>query len=498
MSARIGIELAPSVCRIVELDAPLSRARHGTPLPRVQSFATLLRSDRATAEAFGALRRRHARVVVWDVPGGHRRVIVADGAYDRMRAEALTSVVRGSGLPVRATLSDIAPAASVEQGSRRRAVLVATADAAGVSAALGPLVKAGIKIDAVLTPAAALWSLARLRRAIDQRDDPPGDEAFVVLEEGVGAAALIHGGAMLAARTLPWGFVDASSGRRLLRPRQEVATRLAGDLAEFLSASRRDPAGLSQISVCGAMPDLRSMTAQLVERLDVEVEPLDSMFGINPRLPDQQFSERVAEMRLAWAAAADERPSLDLFRARRTGAGRKYRSRVAIAAGLVAGLGVGWLVQQRWGPVAARPRPTFTPGRPAPPPLAIAQAPVAAPAPVAAAIAPTADSIAVPGLLRAEEPAAAPPPPEPAPLDVPRRPEPVPATRPSRPAETPLAFDANLGTILFGSERRLAIVDGRIVGEGDEVRGARVVEISQNAVLLRDAQGRLRRLTGSR
>jgi hypothetical protein len=42
----------------------------------------------------------------------------------------------------------------------------------------------------------------------------------------------------------------------------------------------------------------------------------------------------------------------------------------------------------------------------------------------------------------------------------------------------------------------LAIVDGRIVGEGDEIRGAQVVEITQNAVLLRDAQGRLRRLTG--
>jgi hypothetical protein len=396
MSARIGIELAPSVCRIVELDAPLHRARHGTPLPRVQSFSTLLRSDRALADAFGALRRRRARVVVWDVPAGHRQVVVADGAYDRMRAEALASV-RASGVPVRAMLSDIASAASVAQGSRRRAVLVATADAAGVDAALGPLVNAGIRIDAVLTPAAALWSLAKLRRAIDPRDDPPGDEAFVVLEEGIGAAALIHGGAMIAARTLPWGFVDASSGRRLLRPRQEVATRLAGDLAAFLSASRRDPAGLSQISVCGAMPDLRSMTVQLVERLDVEVEPLDSMFGVNPRLADHHFSERVAEMRLAWAAAAEPRPALDLFRARRAGATRRHLSRAAIAAGIAAGLGVGWLVQQRWGPVSARSRPVFTPQRPAPPPLAVAQAPLhppqTVPAPGAADLAPPAGPI---------------------------------------------------------------------------------------------------------
>jgi hypothetical protein len=32
-------------------------------------------------------------------------------------------------------------------------------------------------------------------------------------------------------------------------------------------------------------------------------------------------------------------------------------------------------------------------------------------------------------------------------------------------------FEASLSTILFGPERRLAIVDGRIVGEGDEIRG---------------------------
>ena len=49
---------------------------------------------------------------------------------------------------------------------------------------------------------------------------------------------------------------------------------------------------------------------------------------------------------------------------------------------------------------------------------------------------------------------------------------------PPRPPEVALPFDASLQTILFGPERRLAIVDGRIVGEGDEIKGARVVEIT--------------------
>jgi hypothetical protein len=56
-------------------------------------------------------------------------------------------------------------------------------------------------------------------------------------------------------------------------------------------------------------------------------------------------------------------------------------------------------------------------------------------------------------------------------------------------------FDAVLGTILFSPDRKFAIVNGRIVGPGDEVNGARIVDITPTTVLLRDAQGRLRSLT---
>jgi len=58
-----------------------------------------------------------------------------------------------------------------------------------------------------------------------------------------------------------------------------------------------------------------------------------------------------------------------------------------------------------------------------------------------------------------------------------------------------LPLEAALSGILFSPDRQLAIVDGRVVGRGDIVRGATVVEISEGAVLLRDSQGRLRRLS---
>jgi hypothetical protein len=62
-----------------------------------------------------------------------------------------------------------------------------------------------------------------------------------------------------------------------------------------------------------------------------------------------------------------------------------------------------------------------------------------------------------------------------------------PALPKARPApEVAFSFDAVLGTILYSADRTLAIIDNRIVGVGDEVRSARVVEITAGGVLLRD------------
>jgi hypothetical protein len=56
-------------------------------------------------------------------------------------------------------------------------------------------------------------------------------------------------------------------------------------------------------------------------------------------------------------------------------------------------------------------------------------------------------------------------------------------------------FDATLETILHSPERRLAIIDGRIVQIGDEIRGSRIVDITPRAVFLRDAAGVTRTLS---
>ena len=81
---------------------------------------------------------------------------------------------------------------------------------------------------------------------------------------------------------------------------------------------------------------------------------------------------------------------------------------------------------------------------------------------------------------------------------MPRASEDRPAPRPARKPpveEAPLPFDGTLGTILYGADRKLAIVDGRIVQVGDDVKGARVIEITPNSVLFRDRAGQLRQLS---
>jgi len=245
------------------------------------------------------------------------------------------------------------------------------------------------------------------------------------------------------------------------------------------------------------MPELRSMTGPLMERFGVVVEPLDSLFGIDAaRLPEpvDEFRERGAALRLAWAAAADWPSPINLLRFRKRQASKRLLARVAVATGMAAGLVLGWRIErsQTWRsmgttPAANLPVRAQTASMLAPP-AAMKLAPPAAMNPAAH------EDRSPPTTQRLT--AVSPPAPTPVaaitPLEAPQ-PAPPRARLPLLPGSA-LPFDAVLGTILYSPGRRLAIVDGGIVAPGDEVRGARILEITPDAVLLRDGQGRLKRL----
>ena len=555
MTARVGIELSPSACRIVEIDRQLAWGR-SLRETRVRSFAVLPPSGLEPRTKLQSLRRRTAAVVVWNAASEHRQVVVTGGPYESMRAEALAALA-AAGVQTHGVLADIAPLVERPARGVRHSVVIAIASASELSAALQPLRDAGIHVRSVTTPALALASLARQRRAFSV---PGVIEAYVALEETATCIALVRDSALVAARELPWGYAQNASG--VARRRDDIAARLAGGVIEFVAAVGGGQRDIGQVCICGGLPELRNMTLPLMERLDVEVEPLDSMFGVDAAHvpePADEFRERIVELRLAWAAAADWPPPINLLRAQRRSASKATLARAAVAAGVVASLAAGWRVEQGqwWQSTASKPRPgTATNDAPrgraaspapaprvTPPPDVGARQPPAVTPPTAPPVAETKPSVAPPPrtapaaaatnepasrrveepvpprrveppparteppMARSESPAASriepPPRVEPSPRVEPAPPRserdtsrPPGSSTPAKPApqQTP-PFDAVLGTILYSSDRKLAIIDGRIVGLGDEVRGARVTDITPTAVLLTDAQGRLRRLT---
>ena len=672
MPTRVGIEISPVACRIVELEAE-PRWRRQTADTRVRSFARLPLTGPQMRGELASLRGRKVAVVAWGLRSDHRQVIVTNGSKDRMRREAMAAV-RNLGVDTRGMMGDVAPVTPQVAGMTRRPVVLAIAAAHEVSSAVEPLVDAGLNVRSVVTPAVALMSLARLRRAFAA---PDVMEAYVALEENMMSFALVRDGALIAARDFAWGYVDEPLAQQQPRPREEIATRLADELESFFGAVAAGRRSVTQVCICGGLPELRSMTVPLMERLDLEVETLDSLFAIDAaRLPEptDEFRERCAELRLAWAVVADWPEPINLLRERQRRQTRTALARAAVIAGVTAGLGVGWKVERSawWqstasksaagvkpptspstrqaapaksAPVRQAPpstamtnvRPLLPPAPPvvnapvvkppavkppvvkplivnapvveppiakapavkppvvkplivkplivnAPvvePPIAkapavkppvveplivnapvveplivnapvvkppIAKAPVVTPpiakAPVvkppvvsapssavAKATPPAGNKPAAPPVARAEPssavakasppvanatppvaqtaappklatatPTRAPATPTLAPGAPSRREEtPRPeATAPREPqpkiGPAPLPFDAALSTILYSPDRKLAIIDGRIVQPGDDVRGARVIEITSMAVLLRDAQGRLRRL----
>ena len=144
----------------------------------------------------------------------------------------------------------------------------------------------------------------------------------------------MRGGVLIASRDLAMGVSSTSSARASEpRDREDIAARLVDAIGEFAAAIGGAPGEINQVCVCGGHPELRSMTAPLMEQLDVEVEPLDSLFGIDAaRLPEpaDEFRERSAELRLAWAAAADSPPTINLLRARNRQASKTMLARAAV------------------------------------------------------------------------------------------------------------------------------------------------------------------------
>jgi hypothetical protein len=341
MPVRLGIELSSGACRIVELDAGRGFGRRGSDT-RVRSFARLPRADAEAHLKLASFRRQPAALVVWGLHSEHRQAVVTRGSFYRMRHEAVAAT-RSAGVDTSGMVADISPVSGRVQDATRQPVVVALARMDEVAAALRSLTDDGVRVRSIVTPALALASLAKLRRP----SATPGlTEAYVALDETATAIALMRDGALVAACEQDWGYQD---DRGNTRPRDTVARGLADEIERFLDACGADRKAVSQICVCGGLPELRSMTVPLMERLDVEVETLDSLFAIDAaRLPEpaDEFRDRSAELRLAWAVAADWPAPINLLRERQRRRAKIVLTQAAVVAGVATGVGLAWQVQQ--------------------------------------------------------------------------------------------------------------------------------------------------------
>jgi hypothetical protein len=65
---------------------------------------------------------------------------------------------------------------------------------------------------------------------------------------------------------------------------------------------------VSHVLLCGDMPDIRSLTAPLIDRLNIEVETLDTLDGIDAATLPEGFAERAPTLRLASSIAVEPPP----------------------------------------------------------------------------------------------------------------------------------------------------------------------------------------------
>lgn len=349
------------------------------------------------------------------------------------------------------------------------------APAAADDPASAPLVKpiadAGFRVEAILTPAEALARLAATRRRAND-----GPAAWLSINTHGAAIAIVNGMDILFSRTLSWSYrANFATVREQLLQRYSLVAHIAPELQRGIALVRaKHGLKVDTAVTCGNLPDLRSLTMPLIEELDLEVETLDSIEGLQARGVSvlEKFAEAAPAIRLACAAAV--MPS-----SRR----RSFSLATGVAAALVVGavaLGASLMLRGRDAGLPGDVRVTVQgvqPERPVP----------ERPLPAASTGSGQA-SMPVAGLgSRQEEPRPA------ATSEAPVRPVRTHASTPSAPAQAavkkPLPPVPPLTSILIDGGRRLAMFGGVIVGVGDAVGPRTVVRIDQHLVVLREPSG---------
>jgi hypothetical protein len=476
---RTGIELSPSLCTLAVADRA-GAPRGGRPVLRVRKFATFTNIDN-TVVLVADLREmvdshavpKHAWITLWGARHVHRYTWVARQREKEAREVALEQGESALGLDRRDLEAAFVRGANLLRGEKVELSFVASASS-DIRKKVALVEAAGFVVDGVTTASGALWAQARLRPGIV----PTDVHAYVAIGASRSALAIISNGFMLYGREMPWGYARPGEVFPVARSRFEVATELAGELRRsFLYVKQYCDEDVSQVLLCGEMPEIRSLTGPLIERIGIEVETLDTLEGVDAaHLPEpgDVFADRVASMRLAMAVSASGAP-VNLLPIDQTVVHRRRLRRSAVAIGSVAAVGAAALVYERnmW-----TERPRYVEHQSA--------AVLPRPEPLPKVAEPSQDSLratqeATTGRsepVRSTLPASAAPATRVAPRAVPHQPQPDPIVR----------------TILYSPQRQVAVVDGQIVGPGDHLGDGVIEAIEPRAVVYVTGDGVVKRL----
>jgi hypothetical protein len=354
MPSRTGIELLPHACRIVEV-ASRTRLRGGGAhdAPRVRAFREIRYSAAEPDAIAGELRdalqglERRSCVAIWGLRSTHQAFLLPPAAPADLEAIARREArsVPG-GLPA-APLADAITLGALRDGRRQTGYAAVSAEE--LRARLQPLIQVGVNVESVTTPALAHAALVRQRRALLP------DAVLAVLSVNAQATAItvVHGGAVLFARELPWGDqTDRRGSADEAAHRAAFTARIVSELRRSLVYVRQNQkAEVTRVLVCGDLFDLRSLTGPLVSELGLDVETLDVGDDLDlSKLaePSDGFRSRLGSWRTALALAAETppHPGLSSRTAEPAGVRSAVLQRVAgaaVAGALIVAAGCGVL-----------------------------------------------------------------------------------------------------------------------------------------------------------
>jgi len=338
MANRTGIELLPTVCRIVEIQSGGGLfGGKGRKAGRVRTFREIPYSPGSPGFLTAELRQikgleRRATVAVWGLKSRHEAFLLPPAA-----ASDLETMARREAKPA-AQAADAVMVGELRDGGRREVGYVSV-QPDELRSRLQPLVDAGLDIQRAVTPALAHAAVVQQRWA----SFPDAVTAVLSVNARATALTVLRGRIVLFAREMPWGH-ETERAEQAGAPldANRFASMLASELRRsFVSLKQVHRVDVTHVLVCGDLPEPRALTGPLMNELGVEVETLDALEGLDlSSLPaaGDDFRSRLAALRTAWALATDTSVAVNLSRVQGRAASLAPKIERRHGLGLVAGI----------------------------------------------------------------------------------------------------------------------------------------------------------------